>query len=114
MWCAQLYYLFGNACGSNLFNHYCRKQQIDIVIEIIKITIRIKRLINFTSRKTVIINNGTYYQSIMYKLTTCKDTHKKIICGVRNSKVQIALLTYRNQLCLLIRKCKLAIILKLI
>ena len=58
-----LYYSFGNAYGSNLFNHYCRKQQIDIVIEIIKITIRIKRLIDFTSRETIVscvIPNGTF------------------------------------------------------
>ena len=74
-----LYYSFGNAYGSNLFNHYCREHQIDIVIEIIKITIRIKRLIDFTSRETIIKNNGTYNQSIMHQLTTHKDTHKKII-----------------------------------
>lgn len=83
-----LYYCFGNAYGSNLFNHYCREHQIDIIIEIIKITIMIKQPIDFNSRETVIINRGTYYQDIMFQLVKRTETHMKIIsylesCGAK-------------------------------
>ncbi len=74
-----LYYSFENGCGINLFNHYCREYQIDIIIEIIKITILIKRPIEFNSREKVIINRGTYFQDIMFQLIKRKETHKKII-----------------------------------
>ena len=78
----------GDVLGCNLFNHYCREHQIDIIIEIIKITIMIKRPIDFNSRETVIINRGTYFQSIMFQLFKRTETHMKIIsylesCGAK-------------------------------
>jgi hypothetical protein len=74
-----IFYLFTNAYGSILFNHYCRERKIDIVIEIIKITIKEKRIINLNQRETINIGRNTYFQPIMYQLTKNIEINKNII-----------------------------------
>ena len=77
----------GDVLGCNLFNHYCRERQIDIIIEIIKITIKIKQPIDFEINELIIINNRNNWVHIIDQLSTSKNTHNKIIsyvesCGV--------------------------------
>ena len=68
----------GSGNGMMLLKEYCKKQQFDIVIEIIKITIRKKKLYDFNFRETVWDVNGTpHFRTISEELARYENKPNK-------------------------------------